>query len=150
MPIEARASDHAEKTIERYLWREMRPSRVLTQSQVLEYRVQRIVQQLEDLGMRIARLARALHVPLGSAVGMQSALECDEALALKSGVRPNHKQRMREELRALLILRYRILQRLARNPHIGVQATQDMWLCAHEGLLDKGFSNEELGPKLPM
>jgi len=144
MQIEARASaDHAEETIERYLWREMRPSRVLTQSQVLEYRVQRIVQQLESVGMRIARLARALHIPLGSATGMQSALECDDALAPKVGARSNHRQRMREELRALLILRYRILQRLACNPYIGAQATQNMLLCANEGLLDKGFSRED-------
>jgi len=149
MPIEARAFDQ-EETIERYLWREMRPSRLLTQAQVLEYRVQRIVQQLESLGMRIARLARALHIPLGSVSGMQSALECDEALALKTGARANHIQRMREELRALLILRYRILQRLACNPHIGVQATQDMLHCANEMVLSKGFSSEDLGAQLPV
>jgi len=56
---------------------------------------------------------------------------------------------MRQELRGLLVLRYRAVRKLARHPSVGPQATRDLLLCANEGLLCKGFSSEAPGLKLP-
>jgi len=127
-----------------------------TPPQVVEYYVQQIVGRFEGVGARISLLAQELDVPLGSSSGLDAALQCDADLAQsrnkqrKESKDARRRQRMRQELRGLLVLRYRAVRKLARHPSVGPQATRDMLLCANEGLLCKGFSSEAPGLKLPV
>jgi len=122
-------------------------------AKVVKYYVQQIVGRFEGVGARISLLAQELDVPLGSSLGVDAALQCDADLSrtqLKESSKVRRRQRMRQELRGLLVLRYRAVRKLARHPSVGPQATRDLLLCANEGLLCKGFSSEAPGLKLPV
>lgn len=115
-----------------------------TRQQVIERHLHHFVRQFEGMGARITLLAQALDVPLGTASELQAALQCDAATA----GRPGREERMREELRGLLVLRYRAFRRLAYNPDVGPQAARDILLYANDRLLCKGFPYEAPGLNL--
>ena len=103
-----------------------------------------MVGYFENTGARITFLANALGLPLHSAAQVEEALECDEACARASA----REARMREELRALLVMRYRAVTRLAQNVQVGAPAARDILLTASDRLQRRGFDAQAPGVNL--
>ncbi|MDI1245864.1 MAG: hypothetical protein PSV24_10725 [Rhodoferax sp.] len=112
--------------------------------------IQRVTASIEDLNVRIARLASALHVPLDdqAALSLLMAWHSEPPLvnerrstptwraSVRAGVerRQNH---LREELRGLLVLRYH-LETNSLNDN-GLTVTHEAMVQAEEHLLRRGF-----------
>lgn len=99
-------------------------------------RLDRMVTHMEAVGARIAFLGRALDLPLRTPADIQAALECDADCQKQ---RQSRQGRMREELRGLLVMRYSVVQRMARSDQVGAPAARDILLTATDRLLVKGF-----------
>jgi len=121
------------------------PTEQSPQRQFLERQLRHFVRQFEGMGARITLLAQALDIPLGTASELSAVLQCDGLAAQRQAGR---EARMREELRGLLVLRYRVFRRLANDPDVGPQAARDILLYAHDRLLCKGFPREAPGMNL--
>ena len=102
--------------------------------QAMQLRVQRLSASLEGLNARIARLAAALGVALDQDSGIGHALQRASAPA-GEGLR---QRRMREELRGLLVLRYRMAIRCSHR--LGAPITRALFACAEEQLRRTGFA----------
>ena len=81
------------------------PTEQSPQRQFLERQLRHFVRQFEGMGARITLLAQALDIPLGTASELSAVLQCDGLAAQRQAGR---EARMREELRGLLVLRYRV------------------------------------------
>ncbi len=118
------------------------PIKHTSERDVIERHLRHFVKQFETMGARITMLAQALGVPLRTPADIDAALQCD-------GTRYQGREaRMREELRALLVLRYQTFERLAYNVNVGPQAARDILLSANDRLLRNGFPAEAPGMNL--
>ena len=113
---------------------------------ITQRRLNRILNGFEAVSARIAFLARTLDIPLHSASDIQQALECDaNCSGAKAGTR---EARMRAELRALLVLRYDVVARMAHSERVGLNATRDILHTANDRLLAKGYDAQAPGMDL--
>ena len=118
------------------------PIKHTSERDVIERHLRHFVKQFETMGARITMLAQALGVPLRTPSDIEAALQCD-------GARDQGREaRMREELRALLVLRYHAFEQLAYNVDVGPQAARDILLSANDRLLCNGFPAEAPGMNL--
>lgn len=115
------------------------------EKQALEQRLERIVAHIERLNARIVFLAQALDVPLQTPAQTLAALQCDEACARSVDKR---QTRMREELRGLLVMRYDVVQRMARSERLGAAAACHILHSANDRLLAKGYDSHAPGMQL--
>ena len=109
----------------------MQTEKTTTERALQEY-AQRLSTSIERLNARIARLASALDVQLEKDGDVERALQRDAA-----GTGHGRERRMREELRGLLVLRYRVTTRYTQK--LGAEVTRDLFICAEEKLLREGF-----------
>ena len=104
-------------------------------------RLQRMRSLVEDINMRVIRLAIALDVQLQSEADVKRVLaRRTVAVSVETDRRTNsdsEKSRQWEELRALLVLRYELETRYVDQ--VGVGATRQILIDAEEHLVDKGF-----------
>lgn len=109
----------------------------------------RLTSSLETLSARIARLAIGLGIDLDNAQSLGDVLSQPTAAAVpaerrtavaNTSMAPTLERRvahLREELRALVVLRYQLESTSLENN--GLQATREMLEQAHQHLLDQGF-----------
>jgi hypothetical protein len=113
---------------------------------ITQRRLNRLINGFEAVGARIAFLARTLGIPLHSAADIQQALECDaNCSGAKAGTR---EARMRAELRALLVLRYEVVARMAHSERVGAAAACSILHTANDRLLAKGYDAQAPGMDL--
>ncbi|MBP7352087.1 MAG: hypothetical protein KA964_03615 [Comamonas sp.] len=98
----------------------------------LQEHVERLSASIERLNARIARLATALDVSLDKDSEVERVLQRDTNAPSDA-----RQHRMREELRGLLVLRYRVTTRYTQK--LGAEVTRDLFICAEEKLLREGF-----------
>lgn len=112
----------------------------------LQRQLGRMLGHFESMNARIALLAKGLDIPLETAAQVQAVLQCDsDCAAPHSNPR---LARMREELRALLVMRYELFARMAKSDWVGAQAARDILLSANDRLLSKGFDTHDPGMNL--
>ena len=112
------------------------------ETEMVQRQLQRMVRHFSRLSARIAFLAKKLDLPLQTPAQIQTALECDD---LCNAPASNPREaRLREELRALLVMRYELVTRLAANERVGATAMRDILLSANDRLRREGF-----GPHAP-
>jgi len=111
----------------------------------------RLASSLETINARIARLAIGLGISLDTAQAVQELLELPPAppvaverrvagSAAPAGMQRPVERRiahLKEELRALVVLRYRLESASVENN--GLAATRDLLNQAHRHLLEQGF-----------
>lgn len=116
------------------------------ETEMVQRQLQRMVRHFSRLSARIAFLAKQLDLPLQTPAQTQAALECDD---LCNAPASNPREaRLREELRALLVMRYELVARLAANERVGATAMRDILLSANDRLLAKGFDPQDPGMNL--
>ena len=115
------------------------------EQEAVAVQVHRMADQLEAMGARISLLARGLKLSLQTPSEIQAVLRCDEACARGLNTREN---RMMEELRGLLVLRYDVIAQLAGNQQVGAPAARDLLLYANDRLQAKGFDAGDPGINL--
>src|SRR5574344_1258561 len=116
------------------------------ETEMVQRQLQRMVRHFSRLSARIAFLVKKLDLPLQTPAQTQTALECDD-LCNASASNPR-EARLREELRALLVMRYELVARLAANERVGATAMRDILLSANDRLLAKGFDPQDPGINL--
>ena len=124
-------------------------------AQALTAHLQRMSTSVEQLSARIARLAKIL------SVDMQSDSEIDRLLNMDSGAGGDYARRLsarppagperrksyqQEELRALVVLRYRVSRRFVDR--VGVKATRSILVNAQDQLELDGFKPGAAGADL--
>jgi hypothetical protein len=96
---------------------------------------------VEDINMRVIRLASVLDLKLQNEADVQRVLaRRTVTVAVATERRTNadpEKSRIWEELRALLVLRYELETRYVDQ--VGVGATRQILIDAEEHIIDKGF-----------
>lgn len=116
------------------------------ETEMVQRQLQRMVRHFSRLSARIAFLAKKLDLPLQTPAQTQAALECDDLC--NAPARNPREARLREELRALLVMRYELVARLAANERVGATAMRDILLSANDRLLAKGFDPQDPGMNL--
>lgn len=124
-------------------------------AEALTAHLQRMSTSVEQLSARIARLAKIL------SVDMQSDSEIDRLLNMDSGAGGDYARRLsarppagperrksyqQEELRALVVLRYRVSRRFVDR--VGVKATRSILVNAQDQLELDGFNPGAAGADL--
>ena len=124
-------------------------------AEALTAHLQRMSTSVEQLSARIARLAKIL------SVDMQSDSEIDRLLNMDSGAGGDYARRLsarppagperrksyqQEELRALVVLRYRVSRRFVDR--VGVKATRSILVNAQDQLELDGFKPGAAGADL--
>lgn len=124
-------------------------------AEALSAHLQRMSTSVEQLSVRIARLAKIL------GVDMQSDSEIDRLLNMDGGAPDGHERRVsarppagperrksyqQEELRALVVLRYRQSRRFVDR--VGVQATRSILVNAQDQMELDGFKPGAAGADL--
>ena len=131
------------------------PTEKESTAEALTAHLQRMSESVEHLSARIARLATIL------GIDMQNDSEIDRLLNMDGGAPGGHERRVsarppagperrksyqKEELRALLVLRYRISRRYVDR--VGVQATRSILVNAQDQLELEGFKPGAAGADL--
>lgn len=116
------------------------------ETEMVQRQLQRMVRHFSRLSARIAFLAKKLDLPLQTPAQTQAALECDDLCNAPAS--SPREARLREELRALLVMRYELVARLAANERVGATAMRDILLSANDRLLAKGFDPQDPGMNL--
>ena len=122
------------------------PTEKARTAEALTAHLQRMSTSVEQLSVRIARLAKIL------SVDMQSDSEIDRLLNMDSGAGGDYARRLsarppagperrksyqQEELRALVVLRYRVSRRFVDR--VGVKATRSILVNAQDQMELDGF-----------
>ena len=124
-------------------------------AQALSAHLQRMSDSVERLSARIARLATVLDVDLQNDSEINRLLNMDSGAggdyARRLSARPpagpeRRKSNQQEELRALLVLRYKVSRRYVDR--IGVQATRHVLVNAQDQLERDGFKPGAAGADL--
>ena len=131
------------------------PTEKARTAEALTAHLQRMSTSVEQLSARIARLAKIL------SVDMQSDSEIDRLLNMDSGAGGDYARRLsarppagperrksyqQEELRALVVLRYRVSRRFVDR--VGVKATRSILVNAQDQLELDGFKPGAAGADL--
>lgn len=131
------------------------PTEKARTAEALTAHLQRMSTSVEQLSVRIARLAKIL------SVDMQSDSEIDRLLNMDSGAGGDYARRLsarppagperrksyqQEELRALVVLRYRVSRRFVDR--VGVKATRSILVNAQDQLELDGFKPGAAGADL--
>ncbi|WP_322996043.1 hypothetical protein [Castellaniella sp.] len=106
--------------------------------------LERMVCYFESTGARIALLARSLGLPLRSPSEVDAVLQDDAADNRAVGPQAV----MRDELRALLLMRYQAITQMAHSTQVGPPATRDILLIASHRLQQRGFAHDAPGLSL--
>ncbi len=124
-------------------------------AQALTGHLQRMSTSVEQLSARIARLAKSLDIDLESESEIDRLLNMDGGAPggyeRRQSARPaagpeRRKSNQREELRALLVLRYRQSRRFVDR--VGVEATRSILVNAQDQLELDGFKPGASGADL--
>ena len=124
-------------------------------AQALTGHLQRMSTSVEQLSARIARLAKSLDIDLESESEIDRLLNMDGGAPggyeRRQSARPaagpeRRKSNQREELRALLVLRYRQSRRFVDR--VGVEATRSILVNAQDQLELDGFKPGASGTDL--
>ena len=124
-------------------------------AQALTGHLQRMSTSVEQLSARIARLAKCLDIDLESESEIDRLLNMDGGAPggyeRRQSARPaagpeRRKSNQREELRALLVLRYRQSRRFVDR--VGVEATRSILVNAQDQLELDGFKPGASGADL--
>lgn len=112
----------------------------------LHEHIQRIEQGWTDINSRIARLSLLLRIPLDEEKNVRAVLEKDhgalsvrfpDGLGTAKTYRERHHARALEELRGLMVLRYKFLERSLQNQ--GLAFTHQIVLEAQAQTKRRGF-----------
>lgn len=110
--------------------------------------LERMVCYFESTDARIAFLAQTLGLPLRNPSEIDVLLQGDAADKRPAGRRMDMRDELRDELRALLLMRYQAITQMARSTQVGAAASRDILLISIHRLQQRGFAPDAPGLSL--